>query len=136
MDNNFIENLKDIIRRYENDDERQHTAAKQWKLAAELLLEDCERLAFERNALRSELNSRRWDLNGKIDGQAESPKECEATIAKLRSRMLFNETQRANELAKRIDQAINHINYYRNSHGLTVNEINNVLIILNGKDGE
>lgn len=108
MDNNFIENLKDIIRRYENDDEQQHAAANQWKLAAELLMDDCRALHGHIESLNDYLVSMR----------------------------LCNERKRADELAKRIDKAIEFIENIRCKGIVTISTAAGIYKILNGKDGE
>lgn len=134
-----------------NNDKFDQKHDERWKLVAELLLEDCEILAFEYNALRSELNSRRWDLSGEIDEQTESPKGCEATIASFRAKvdawkshitelermndLLFNETQRADKLAKRIDEATQFIGE-TGAIFYDVKRRTYLYEILNGKDGE
>lgn len=131
MDNNFIKNLKDIIRRYENDDEQQHAAAKQWKLAAEMLMDDCRAL------LNTTLS-----MDDAVEKMVNAINDRDKKISVLKSRItelermtdpLFNETARANELAKRIDEAIFYVD---ECAGIHKNYATNLIKILNGRDGE
>lgn len=136
-----IANLKDIIRRYENDDECQHKSAQQWKLAAELLLEDCK-------LLQSIIEYRTGGISKMVNCVSDRDIEISSlrlTIDALNDRIaelkrmtdpLFNESQRADELAKRIDQAFEFIKSRKGDSGMYPNEVRNLIKILNGKDGE
>jgi hypothetical protein len=144
--NGLIENLKDIIRRYENDDECQHKTAKQWKLAAELLLEDCK-LLQSIIACRTDgiskmvncVNDRDIEISSlrlTIDALNDRIAELEKALGRT-SEDRFAETKRADELAKRIDQAFELIKNRRgDKSGMYSNEVRNLIKILNGKDDE